>query len=288
MANIEVSAAILGLIASTALWAPSPAADTLVRAHRLLDPKTGNVLSPAAVLIEGGRIKQVGPPPVVAAAAPPGLTVIVPELAAAVEEAHRQHLKVAVHAIDASSIRTAIDAGADSIEHGNEVTEEQLALMRDKGIYLYLTPTVFDGFWTRIHETSVLSPAFRAALAASDDRRRQRAASLVQRVLRASVKFSTGSDMCWFEPGKDRGQANAEMFASLRHAGMPPLDIIRAATASAAEMLGWQDRVGTVEPGRFADLVAVAGDPVADVTELERVAFVMKGGQVIRNDLAAH
>src|SRR5262249_49008163 len=159
-------------------------------------------------------------------------------------------LKVAVHAGDAPSIRTAIEAGADSIEHGNEVTEEQLALMRDKGIYLDLTPTFFDGFWTRIHETSALSPAVRATLTASDDRRRQRAASLVQRVLHSGVKFSAGSDMCWFLPGKTRGQASAEMFANLRHAGMPALDIIRAATASAAEMLGWQDRVGTVEPGR--------------------------------------
>src|SRR5262249_56924682 len=108
---------------------------------------------------------------------------------------------------------------------------------------------------------------------------------VVQRVLDSGVKFSAGSDMCWFLPGKTRGQASAEMFANLRHAGMPALDIIRAATASAAEMLGWQDRVGTVEPGRFADLIAVAGDPVADITELERVAFVMKGGLVIRNDL---
>jgi imidazolonepropionase-like amidohydrolase len=69
---------------------------------------------------------------------------------------------------------------------------------------------------------------------------------------------------------------------------MPPLDILRAVTTNAAEMLGWQDRVGSIEPGKFADLVAVAGDPIADIAELERARFVMKGGQLVRNDLAAH
>jgi imidazolonepropionase-like amidohydrolase len=207
------------------------------------------------------------------------------ELAAVAGEAHRQHLQLAVHAADEVSIQTAIDAGADSIEHGNDVTDQQLTLMRDKGIYLDLTPTWFDGFWTTIHEVSVLSPAFRSSLAVSDERRRQRAAALVTRVLRSGVKFAAGSDMCWFYPGKTRGGASAVMFANLRHAGMPPREIIRAVTTYAAEMLRWQDRIGAVEPGKFADLVAVEGDPLTDVTELERVAFVMKGGQVVRNGL---
>jgi imidazolonepropionase-like amidohydrolase len=78
------------------------------------------------------------------------------------------------------------------------------------------------------------------------------------------------------------------MFSNLHDAGMPSLEIIRAVTINAAAMLGWQDRVGAVEPGKFADLIAVTGDPIADVTELERVRFVMKDGQVIRNDIAAH
>jgi imidazolonepropionase-like amidohydrolase len=94
--------------------------------------------------------------------------------------------------------------------------------------------------------------------------------------------------MCWFYPGKTRGQASADLFAAVRSAGMPPLEIIRAITTNAAELLGWQDRVGAVEPGKFADLVAVTGDPVADIGELERVRFVMKGGQVVTNDLALH
>lgn len=210
-------------------------------------------------------------------------------MTAIVEEAHRQHLRVAVHATTAVSIQTAIDAGADSIEHGNGVTDEQLRQMRDKGIFFDLTPTFYGGRFTRILEGEiVMSPAFRSAQAGSDDRGRQRYDSLVQRVLKSGVKFAAGSDMCWFYPGKTRGQATANVFPSLHDAGMSPLDIIRALTTNAAEMLGWQDRVGAVEPGKFADLVAVAGDPIADITELERVRFVMKDGQVVRNDLASH
>ena len=209
-------------------------------------------------------------------------------MAAVVEEAHRQHLKVAVHAFTPPNIQIAIDAGADSIEHGNNVTDEQLKVMRDKAIFFDFTPTFADGLWTKIHETTVLSPASRAEMAAGDDRARQRYASLIQRVLKSGVKFAAGSDMCWFYTGKTRGQASATMFSALHHAGMPPLDILRAVTTNAAELLGWQDRVGAVEPGKFADLVAVAGDPIADITELERVRFVMKDGQVVRNDPASH
>ena len=133
-----------------------------------------------------------------------------------------------------------------------------------------------------------MSPALKSDLVNSDERRRQRVAGFTQRILKSGVKFAAGSDMCWFYPGKTRGQASATIFANLHDAGMPPLDILRAVTTSAAEMLGWQDRVGAVEPGKFADLVAVAGDPIADITELERVRFVMKDGRVVRNDLASH
>jgi imidazolonepropionase-like amidohydrolase len=216
-----------------------------------------------------------------------GEDISVPALTAVVEEAHRQHLKVAVHAADVVSIQTAIAAGADSIEHGNDATDEQLAAMRDKGIFFDITPTFWDGLFTRISEPSiVMSAASKSQRAASDERQRQRAASLVQRILKSGVKFAAGSDMCWFYPGKTRGQASATMFANLHDAGMRPLDVIRAVTVNAAEMLGWQDRIGAIDPGTFADLVAVAGDPLADITELERIRFVMKDGQVIRNDFA--
>jgi imidazolonepropionase-like amidohydrolase len=120
---------------------------------------------------------------------------------------------------------------------------------------------------------------------ASDD---QLYNSLVQRVLKSGVKFAAGTDMSWHYPGKTRGQTSVGRFPTLHEAGMPSLDVIRTITTSAAEMLGWQDRIGTIEPGKFADIIAVAGDPIADIAELERVKFVMKDGQVVLNDLASH
>lgn len=216
--------------------------------------------------------------------------ISVPELTAVVEEAHRQHLKVAVHAIDTPSIQTAIDAGADSIEHGDQVTDEQLKQMHDKGIFFFdLTPTFAGSFFMKMNELSiVMSPAFRARNTEADARDQKHYADLVPRVLKSGVKFAAGSDMGWFYPGKTRGQNSIATIVNLRDAGMSPLDVIRAITTNAAEMLGWQDRIGAIEPGKFADLVAVAGDPVADIHELERVRFVMKDGQVVRNDLASH
>jgi imidazolonepropionase-like amidohydrolase len=235
----------------------------------------------------------------------------VPELAAITEEAHRTHLKVAVHAVDKASIQTAIDAGGDSIEHGNDVTDAQLKQMRDKGMFFDFTPTSYGDFFTKIFEgTIAMSFKLRPERRGSDDRTRQRYNdlaqqllkgapfpdasderedrkydSLVQRVMKSGVKFAAGSDMGWFYPGKTRGQASVSRFPTLHQAGMPSLDVIRAITANAAEMLGWQDRIGSIEAGKFADLIAVAGDPVADISELERVRFVMKGGRVIRKDI---
>jgi imidazolonepropionase-like amidohydrolase len=237
----------------------------------------------------------------------------VPELAAAIEEAHRAHLKVAVHAIDSTSIQTAIDAGADSIEHGNEATDVQLKQMRDKGMFFDFTPTSYGGFFTKIFEaTTAMSLELRPKRLEADERSRQRFNDLaqllksgakfpdesderenqrynrlVQRVLKSGVKFAAGTDSSWFYPGKTRGQTSVSRFPTLHEAGMQPLDVIRAITTNAAEMLGWQDRVGAVEPGKFADLVAVAADPIADITELERVRFVMKNGEVVRNDFAS-
>ncbi len=207
------------------------------------------------------------------------------EVAAIVEEAHREHLKVAAHAITTPSIQTAIDAGVDSIEHGNRITDAQLRQMRDKGIYLDLTPTFWRGLWSKIHEVIVWSPDAQAQQAAQEAAAVPRLADFVRRVLRSGVRYAVGSDMCWYYPGKTRGEASALTLTNLHAAGMPALELIRAATSSAAEMLGWQDRVGSLEPGHYADLIAVSGDPLADVTELQRVRFVMKGGQPIRNDL---
>jgi imidazolonepropionase-like amidohydrolase len=236
------------------------------------------------------------------------------ELTAAVEEGHRAHLKVAVHAVDKTSIQTAIDAGADSIEHGNEVTDEQLKQLRDKGMFFDFTATSYGDFFTKIFEgTIAMSLELRPERLGSDERSRKRFNDiaqllklganfadesderddrkydgLVQRVLKSGVKFAAGSDMCWFYPGKTCGQATATRFPVLHDAGMSSLDVIRAITKNAAEMLGWQERIGAIERGKFADLVAVSGDPIADIHELERVRFVMKNGEVVKNDFAAH
>jgi imidazolonepropionase-like amidohydrolase len=217
-----------------------------------------------------------------------GIGIDTPIMSAIVEEAHRAHKKVAVHAVGKGAIQIGIDAGVDSIEHGNEVTDEQLKVMRDKGIFFDITPTFWSGFFSQITEPSIVPvPTPKADQAVADERRRKRVANFVQRILKSGVKFAAGSDMCWFYPGKTRGQASATMFSRLHDAGMPALDILRAVTTNAAQMLGWQDRIGSVEPGRFADLVAVAGDPLIDITELERVQFVMKDGQQVKNDLAS-
>ncbi|HEX5257286.1 MAG TPA: amidohydrolase family protein [Sphingomicrobium sp.] len=205
-------------------------------------------------------------------------------LAAIVDQAHRQRLKVAVHAGDRASIQEAIDSGVDSIEHGNDVTDEQLKEMREKGIFFDLTPEFFDGLWEKIYPLQGLSADFRARLAARDEKGREAGTALVQKVIHSGVKFAAGSDMVWHVPGKTRGEASATIFSALQHSGMPPLDIVRSVTVNAAEMLGWQDRIGAIEPGKFADIVAVAGDPLNDASELERVRFVMKGGEIVKNE----
>jgi imidazolonepropionase-like amidohydrolase len=236
---------------------------------------------------EAVRLNEFQNVDVIKVAASENLTVL--ELAAVIGEAHRAHLKVAVHAVDKTSIQTAIDAGADSVEHGNEVTDEQLKLMRDKGIFFDFTPTIYGDFWTRMAAATVLmSPALRERWDKLDVSDTQTYNILVQHVLKSGVKFAAGSDMGWYFPGKTRGQTSVSRFPVLHQAGMTSLDVIRAITTNAAEMLGWQDRVGAIEPGKFADIVAVAGNPIADITELERVRFVMKDGQVVRNDLASH
>src|SRR6185437_10253164 len=143
------------------------------------------------------------------------------------------------------------------------------------------------GAYLKFAEPNIaIAPAVRAAMVSSAARGRQRYDRLVERLLKSGVKFASGSDMCWFYPGKTRGEASVATFLNLHQAGMPALDVIRAVTINAAEMLGWSERIGTIEAGKFADLVAVSGDPVADIGELERIRFVMKGGQVIRDDLA--
>ncbi|HKD81462.1 MAG TPA: amidohydrolase family protein [Candidatus Angelobacter sp.] len=206
------------------------------------------------------------------------------EMKAIVEEAHRARVKVAVHATTVTGIQVAVDAGADSIEHGDDVTDEQLKAMREKGIFLDITQLLYGGRLRRmIEKRMVLPPELQQELKEYEQMEAQKTPVFIQKVLKSGVKFAAGSDM-WFDyPEKNRGEATAIMFGALKDAGIPAVDVIRASTVSAAELLGWQDRLGTLEPGKFADIIAVAGDPLGDITQLEHVQFVMKGGEVVKN-----
>ncbi len=107
----------------------------------------------------------------------------------------------------------------------------------------------------------------------------------IQRAMKLGVRIAAGSDMYYESPGRTRGQASLRMIEAYKEAGMPNLEILRAATINAADLLGWGNRIGSIESGKFADLVAVSGDPLKDATVLEHVGFVMKGGVVIKNEL---
>ena len=203
------------------------------------------------------------------------------EVTAIVQAAHRARLRVAAHATTVAGIQVAIDGGVDSIEHGNEATDVMLAAMRDKGIALVAT------IWTAealrdivLSERVMTDPQRRAAemqLAAFVDSY----SGLVQRAMKAGVTIAAGSDMWMRYPGKTRGQATKTMFSALVRAGMSPASVLRAATMDAADVLGWGDRVGSLNADRFADIIAFQGDPLANVAALDAVTFAMKGGVVI-------
>lgn len=190
------------------------------------------------------------------------------EVNAIVDEAHKKGRKVSCHAFAGEGLRNCLNAGVESIEHGAELDDGDIALMVQKGIYL--VPTLYHYQVDREHDmkkygghsvADVSERSFRKALA-------------------AGVKVAFGSGVGPFPHG-----TQSKEFEYMVKFGMTPVQAIRAATSEAAQLMGWQDRVGSVEAGKFADLVAVAGDPMADITELERVKFVMKGGQIFKNEL---
>jgi imidazolonepropionase-like amidohydrolase len=204
------------------------------------------------------------------------------EMKAIVDEAHRSKIKVAVHATTELGTRTAVEAGADSIEHASIISDQTLQMMKERGIFL--VPTDFTAATIR---TIVLtprnpSPEELADLEAFLKGYAENVPQRLRRAMKIGVKIAAGSDMLFKFPGKTRGQASLLLYEALRDEGMSPIEIIRAATVNAAELLGWQGRVGELSPGAYADLAAVAGDPLADVSTLEHVIFVMKGGVVVK------
>jgi imidazolonepropionase-like amidohydrolase len=171
----------------------------------------------------------------------------------------------------------------DSVEHGDEATDAMLTAMRDKGIALVPVAWTAEALRDVFVSHRVWSEAERAAVEQQIASLTENYAKVTQRATKLGVKIAAGSDMWMRYPGKTRGEATKVMLAALARSGMGPAEVIRAATLNAADVLGWSDRVGALEAGRFADVIAVDGDPLADIGALGRVTFVMKGGTVIRN-----
>lgn len=195
------------------------------------------------------------------------------EMRAIVETAHRLGRKVAAHAHGAQGIKDAVLAGVDSIEHGSFINDEDIQLMKEHGTYL--VPTLYLEDWLAENlEKFGLTPSMvaKAKIVLPAARRNE------EHAIHEGVKIAFGTDAAVYPHG-----LNAHEFPVMVELGMSPLGAIQAATINAADLLGWQDKVGALEPGKFADLVAVDGDPLQDVSVLENIKFVMKGGSVVRD-----
>jgi len=196
------------------------------------------------------------------------------EMKAIVADAHRLGRKVAAHAHGAQGILWASQAGVDSIEHGSYIDDAAIAEMKKDGTYL--VPTLYLADWFLEHAEQVHVPPEmiakgRTVMAA--------ARKNVAHAFASGVKVAFGTDAAVYPHG-----LNAHEFAVMVKLGMSPLQSIQAATINAADLLGWSDKIGGLEPGKWGDIIAVDGDPLLDVTTLEHVKFVMKGGEVVKNE----
>jgi imidazolonepropionase-like amidohydrolase len=193
------------------------------------------------------------------------------EMAALVDESHRLRKKVAVHCHGDQAAREAIEAGVDSIEHGSFMKPETLTLMKKKGTFL--TPTLMATEWIMgkiANYPAALQEKARAAAAARSE--------MFRNAVKMGVKISFGTDAAVFPHGQ-----NAKEFALMTGLGMAPIDALKSATSNDAELLGIGQKIGTLERGKLADIIAMQGDPTADITATEHVSFVMKEGKIIRN-----
>ena len=200
------------------------------------------------------------------------------EMKAIVADAHRLGRKVAAHAHGAEGVRWASEAGVDSIEHGHLMDDAAIATLKKNGTYL--VPTLFLGEYMEKNIDRSDVPEF------SKQKMRDVAAAMqknVKKAFDAGVKVAFGTDAAVYPHGLNAGEFH--VYVKL---GMTPLAAIQTATINASDLLGSKFNVGTLEPGKFADIVAVDGDPTKDVTILEHVKFVMKGGSVYKNEYAKH
>ena len=193
------------------------------------------------------------------------------EMAALVDESHRLRKKVAVHCHGDQAAKEAIEAGVDSIEHGSFMKPDTLTLMKNKGIYL--TPTLMATEWI-MSKIDNYPPALQAKAKAAAAAR----SDMFRNAVKMSIKVSFGTDAAVFPHGQ-----NAKEFKLMVDLGMQPIDALKTATGNAADLFGIAQKTGTLEKGKFADVIAMPGDPTADITATERVSFVMKEGKIIRN-----
>lgn len=205
-------------------------------------------------------------------------TLTVDEMRVIVEEAHKQKLKVAAHAGTAEGIKNAVLAGVDSIEHGHGANREDLEMMKEKGTFLVPTLGGVDA-WIEAHKNDPFTPEQRA----EGEAQLQKIKDAIQTARSLGVKIAAGFDAASAET---QGQ-NATELAAMAKRGLTPMEVIQAATVNAAELMGWKEKVGAIEVGRYADLIAVDGDPVNDITILQHVKFVMKGGGVVKDEIHA-
>jgi imidazolonepropionase-like amidohydrolase len=194
-----------------------------------------------------------------------------PEMAALVDEAHRLRKKVAVHCHGDQAAKEAIEAGVDSIEHGSFMKPETLTLMKNKGTYL--TPTLMATEWI-LSKIDNYPPALQAKAKAAGAAR----SDMFRNAVKMGVKISFGTDAAVFPHGQ-----NAKEFKLMVDLGLQPIDALKTATGNAADLFGIAQKTGTLEKGKLADVIAMPGDPTADITATERVSFVMKEGKIIRN-----
>src|SRR5207244_1521593 len=192
------------------------------------------------------------------------------EMAALVDESHRLRRKVAVHCHGDQAAREAIKAGVDSIEHGSFMKPETLAMMKKKGTYL--TPTLMASEWIMGKLANYPAALQEKAKAAFNAR-----SEMFRNAVKMGVKISFGTDAAVYPHGE-----NAKEFKLMVDLGMSPIDALKSATTSDAELFGVAQKLGTLEKGKLADVIAVPGDPTTDITATARVSFVMKEGKIIR------